>query len=129
VGNKAGFLKAKWRDANTPTSADNPIAAPSPYWGNTPIWNSRTTVHNQMFDAQGRIWFTARIRDAETPAFCRKGSSQASAKDFPIDKSTRHAEVYDPKTNIFTPIDLCFSTHHLQFDGQDRLWFSSPDRR
>jgi hypothetical protein len=126
VHNKAGFLKAKWRDDNTPTTADNPMAAPSPYWGNTPIWNSHTSVHNQMFDTQGRLWFTARIRDAATPAFCHKGSSQPSAKDFPIDKSTRHAEVYDPKTNAFTPIDLCFSTHHLQFDGQDRLWFSSP---
>ena len=126
VHNKAGFLKAKWRDANTPTTADNPIAAPSPYWGNTPIWNSHTSVHNQMFDSQGRLWFTARIRAADTPAFCRKGSSQSSAKVFPIDKSTRHAELYDPKTASFTPIDLCFSTHHLQFDGQDRLWFSSP---
>ena len=25
----------------------------------------------------------------------------------------------------FTPIDLCFPTHHLQFDKEDRLWFSA----
>jgi hypothetical protein len=35
--------------------------------------------------------------------------------------------MYDPKTGKFTPIDLCFSTHHLQFarDANDTLWFSS----
>ncbi len=34
-------------------------------------------------------------------------------------------EVYDPKTHKIDMIDLCFSTHHLQFDKNDILWFSS----
>ena len=125
VRNTVGFLKTKWRDPDTPTSADGPIYAASPYWGNTPIWNSHTTVHNPMFDEKGRLWFTARIRAATDPAFCRSGSSLSSAKDFPLERSGRQAELYDPKTKEITPIDLCFGTHHLQFDQEDRLWFSS----
>jgi hypothetical protein len=125
VHNKTGFLKTVWRDPDTPTSADGPIYAPSPYWGSTPIWNSHTTVHNPMYDAKGRLWFTARIRAAADPAFCRSGSSLPSAKDFPLERSGRQAEMYDPETKKITPIDLCFGTHHLQFDQEDRLWFSS----
>ncbi len=125
VHNTTGFVKTKWRDADTPTSADNTIYAPSPYWGSTPIWNSHTTVHNPMFDGEGRLWYTARIRAAADPAFCRKGSSQPSAQAFPLENSGRQAELYDPKTKAVTPIDLCFPTHHLQFDTEDRLWFSA----
>jgi hypothetical protein len=125
VRNSKGFVRTKWRAADTPTSADSAIYAPSPYWGSTPIWNSHTTVHNPMFDGKGRLWFTARIRPAADPAFCRKGSSQASAQAFPLENSGRQAELYDPATKAVTPIDLCFPTHHLQFDMQDRLWFSS----
>ena len=38
--------------------------------------------------------------------------------------------MYDPKTGKFTLIDLCFTTHHLQFarDANDTLWFSSGGR-
>lgn len=125
VHNTVGFVKTKWRDPDTPTSADSEIYSPSPYWGNTPIWNSHTTVHNPMFDRKGRLWFTARIRASADPAFCRTGSSQPSAQQFPLQNSGRQAEVYDPATKAITPIDLCFPTHHLQFDKEDRLWFSA----
>ncbi len=125
VHNTTGFVKTQWRDPGTPTSADGEIYAPSPYWGSTLIWNSHTTVHNPMFDAEGRLWFTARIRAAADPAFCQKGSSQPSAQAFPLEGSGRQSELYDPKTKAITPIDLCFPTHHLQFDNQDLLWFSS----
>ena len=35
--------------------------------------------------------------------------------------------MYDPSAGKFTTIDLCFTTHHLQFarDANDTLWFSS----
>ncbi len=125
VRNTTGFVKTKWRDADTPTSAANTIYAPSPYWGDTAIWNSHTTVHNPMFDGTGRLWYTARIRASADPDFCRKGSTQASAQAYPLQNSGRQAELYDPKTKVITPIDLCFPTHHLQFDKEDRLWFSS----
>src|SRR6185437_4513241 len=125
VHNTTGFVKTKWRDADTPTSADATIYAPSPYWGTKVIWNSHTTVHNPMFDGTGRLWFTARIRANSNPDFCRKGSPQASAQLYPLQNSNRQAELYDPKTKAITPVDLCFPTHHLQFDKEDRLWFSS----
>ena len=72
--------------------------APSPYWGGEAIWNGQANIHNPMFDAQGRVWFTARIRPADDPAFCKAGSDHPSAKLFPLQRSGRQAAMYDPKT-------------------------------
>ena len=104
--------------------------APSLYWGSERIWKSQSTVHNVMFDAAGRLWMTARIRPPQTPAFCRAGSDLVSAKLFPMQQAARQAAVYDPKTNKFTLIDTCFTTHHLAFaeDANNTLWFSSGGR-
>jgi hypothetical protein len=33
-------------------------------------------------------------------------------------------QMYDPKTKKVTPIDLCFGTHHLNFDNNDVLWYT-----
>jgi len=119
-------IKAPPRDANTPTTRDNVISAPSPYWGATPIWDSQTNIHNPMFDDKGRVWLTARIRAAETPAFCRAGSSHPSAKLFPTQTTGRNLSVYDPATKKFSLIDTCYSTHHLNFayDADNTLWTS-----
>jgi hypothetical protein len=80
-----------------------------------------------MLDKEGRVWFTARIRGEDNPAFCKKGSDHPSAKAFPVEKSTRQLAMYDPKTQKFTLIDTCFSTHHLQFanDDDNTLWTSA----
>src|SRR5205085_1186627 len=48
----------------------------------------------------------------------------ASAKAFPINQSNRQMQMYDPKTKKVTPIDLCFGTHHLNFDSNDVLWYT-----
>ncbi len=126
VRNVAAKVKAPARDKNTPTTKDNVIAAPSPYWGNTPIWDSRTNIHNPMFDDKGRVWLTSRIRASETPAFCRAGSSHPSARAFPTQTTGRNLAMYDPATRKFSLIDTCFSTHHLNFayDGDNTLWTS-----
>jgi len=99
---------------------------PSPYWGDETIWVSKASMHNPMFDKEGRVWFTARVRNPENPAFCQKGSDHPSAKLTPMDKSNRHLSVYDPKTKKYTMVDTCFGTHHLQFgyDENDTLWTS-----
>ena len=122
----ATMVKAPPRDANTPTTRNNVIPAPSPYWGATPIWDSQTNIHNPMFDGEGRVWLTQRIRAPETPAFCRAGSSHPSAKLFPTQTTGRNLAVYDPRTKKFSLIDTCFSTHHLNFayDDNDTLWTS-----
>jgi hypothetical protein len=119
-------VKAPPRDAGTPTTKDNVIPAPSPYWGATPVWDSQTNIHNPMYDGEGRVWLTQRIRASETPAFCRAGSSHPSAKLFPTQTTGRNLAVYDPKTKKFSLIDTCYSTHHLNFayDADNTLWTS-----
>ena len=114
------------RDPNTPSHANDPMS-PSPHWGDKPIWDSKTSNHNPMMDHLGRVWFTARIRGFDNPAFCRKGSNHPSAKVFPMDRSTRHTSFYDPKSGKFSLISTCFPTHHLSFgeDADNTLWFSS----
>ena len=130
VKNTWSQVKLPVQDPKTPNSADDAIVAPSPYWGEEAIWNGQSNIHNPMFDAKGRVWFTARIRPADDPAYCKAGSDQTSAKLFPLKTSGRQAAMYDPKTGKFTLIDLCFTTHHLQFarDANDTLWFSSGGR-
>jgi streptogramin lyase len=124
--NVASTFKASVRDADTPTTHDDPVLAPSPYWGDERIWDSRAIAHNPMLDQSGRVWYTARIRAASNPAFCKQGSNLASAKDFPIDASERQLAVYEPKSGKYAFVDTCFSTHHLQFaeDANNTLWTS-----
>ena len=127
VKNTATTIHIPVRDPNTPNSADNQMLRPSPYWGDEKIWASQASVHNPMFDKEGRVWFTARIRGPDNPAFCKAGSDHPSAKLFPVERSTRQLAMYDPKTKKFTLIDTCFTTHHLQFafDADNTLWTSS----
>jgi hypothetical protein len=126
VKNARGSVKAFPRDAETPTTKDNEIPAPSPYWGMEKVWDSQTNIHNPMFDANGKVWLTARVRGPDNPAFCKAGSQHPSAKYFPTERSGRHLAVYDPATKKYTPIDTCYSTHHLNFasDANDTLWTS-----
>jgi hypothetical protein len=124
--NLATTFRARVRDADTPSTHDDPVLSPSPYWGDERIWDSRAVAHNPMLDRSGRVWYTARIRAAGNPTFCKKGSAHPSAKEFPLDASERQLAVYEPKDGKYTFVDTCFSTHHLQFaeDSNDTLWTS-----
>jgi hypothetical protein len=124
--NVASTFKASVRDPDTPTTHDDPVVAPSPYWGEERIWDSRANAHNPMLDQFGRVWYTARIRTANNPPYCKNGSNLPFAKDFPIDSSERQVAVYEPKSGKYTFVDTCFSTHHLQFaeDANNTLWTS-----
>ena len=125
VHNTTSWVKVPFRDANTP-GQPKPLQA-STFWGDESIWDSHTTVHNPMFDQQGRVWFTSRIRAADNPAFCKAGSDLVSAKLTPTDRSGRQLAVYDPKTKEVSMVDTCFATHHLLFaeDANNTLWTSS----
>jgi len=114
------------RDPKTPTTRTDPLT-PSPYWGAEPIWDSQANIHNPMYDEKARVWFTARVRPPDNPAFCKKGSDHPSAKVFPLERATRHLSMYDPKSKKFTLISTCFPTHHLMFaeDANHTLWTSS----
>jgi hypothetical protein len=125
VDNKAGLIKSEYRDPKTPTTKTDIILAPSPYWGNEPIWDSHTVIHNPMYDEKGRVWLTARTRPNANPDFCKAGSDHPSAKIYPKATSNRQVEFLDPKTQKITMIDLCFNTHHLEFDKDNVLWFSA----
>ncbi len=107
------------------SAIEKPLAA-SAYWGMEKIWDTKFDNHNDMFDAQGRVWMTGTNRAPATPAFCRKGSENPYAKRFPIESNERQLAVFDPKTANFTFVNTCFNTHHLQFgfDGHNTLWTS-----
>jgi hypothetical protein len=123
---RASTIPAAVRDADTPTTHDDPVLEPSPYWGKERIWRSRAIAHNPMLDRSGRVWYTARIRAPDNPAFCKRGSAHPSAQAFPIESSERQLALYAPQSGKYTFVDTCFSTHHLQFaeDAQDTLWTS-----
>ena len=79
VNSTTAQVRVPVRDPKTPSSADDKVVAPSAYWGDEAIWHSQTNVHNPMFDGNGRVWITARIRPSENPEFCKEGSSHPSA--------------------------------------------------
>ena len=85
-----------------------------------------TNIHNPMKDAEGRVWYTARLRRPTTqPEWCFETDNRF-AQWFPLERSGRNVSFYDPATEQFTMIDTCFGTHHLQFghDEDDTLYFS-----
>jgi hypothetical protein len=93
---------------------------PSLWWGEEHLWGNPpydpADPHNPMFDSKGRVWMTSKIRPNQDPAWC-SDPSNPFAEWFPLRSSGRQASYYDPKTQKFTLIDTCFSTHHLQFDN------------
>jgi hypothetical protein len=109
------------------TAVSEQVGQPSPYWGNEQIWSTRVNAHSNTMDHKGRVWNTSRIRPAENPAWCRKGSSHPSAMAYPLNNSGRQYSVYDSKTKQFTLVDTCFGTFHLNFawDANNTMWSGS----
>jgi hypothetical protein len=126
MANTDTTFRAPVRDTDTPTTNSDPIGAPSPYWGDERIWDSKANAHNPMLDQDGRVWYTARIRAPQNPDYCREGSDHPSAKLTPTSRAGRHLSVYEPDTGEYHFVDICYSTHHLQFaeDENNTLWTS-----
>ena len=126
VNYKATQIKHPYRDPKTPSSSELPLG-PSVYWGEEAIWDGHTSIHNPIMDEKGRVWFTARVRPAANPDFCKKGSDHPSAKVVPLNESPRHLSMYDPKTGKWSLISTCFGTHHLYFakDANNTQWTSA----
>jgi hypothetical protein len=99
---------------------------PSAYWGSERIWDTHANNHNSMLDRRGRVWLAASVRPPDNPAYCKAGSDLPSARAFPIDRAIRHLAMFDPKTQKYTFVDTCYSTHHPEFgfDANDTLWTS-----
>ncbi len=125
ANHKSGLIKTEWRDAKTPTTKTDQIFAASPYWGNEPVWDSHSLNHNPMQDEKGRVWLTSRIRPNANPAFCKTGSKHPSATAFPMNVSRRQLQMYDPATKKIVTLDTCYSTHHLNFAKDGKIYFSS----
>ena len=121
---EAGRFSLQVRDPLTPTTASTPPLAPSPYWDDEVIWDSQSVAHSFAMDEQARVWIAARVRPADAPAFCRAGSSHPSAQAFPLERSNRHMQIWDPATRELTTVDTCFGTHHLNLDDEDVMWFT-----
>ena len=111
------------RDPQTPTTASTLPLMSSPYWGGEVIWDSQSVAHSFAMDSQARVWIAARVRPPETPAFCQEGSSHPSAQVFPIARSNRQVQMWDPAAEKITTVNTCFGTHHLNFAEDDKLWF------
>ena len=111
------------RDPLTPTTASTLPLMSSPYWGGEVIWDSQSNAHSFAMDSRARVWIAARVRPPETPAFCQEGSSHPSAQVFPIARSTRQVQMWDPAAGKITTVNTCFGTHHLNFAEDDKLWF------
>ena len=124
--------KNAWTQVTIPT---NPAAAmsprgggppTSPYWANEVIWNQVVSGHSNEMDQKARVWNTTSTRTPnETPAYCKEGSPNSSAKAFPIAGGRgRQYTVYDPKTKKIEIVDTCFSTFHLNFaaDANNTIW-------
>jgi hypothetical protein len=122
----ASAVELTVRDPATEPASPPTMPQPSPYWGREVLWDSRNNVHNPMFDEQGRVWITSAVRPPENPDYCKDGKLHPSAALFPLERASRHLQMYDPKTRQLTHISTCFGTHHLMFaeDANHTLWTS-----
>jgi hypothetical protein len=90
--------------------------------------HSLVAPHNAMMDEHGRAWLTTRIASWK-PDYCARfgitpGSGEGEAGGR---QGTGSFTVFDPKTQKFDVVPVCFGTHHLEFgDGPEgRLWTCS----
>jgi hypothetical protein len=122
---KAGELPVPILAPGAPSFFPQKTVMPSPYWGEEVIWSNPANPHNPMMDHRGRVWMTSQVRGVANPDYCKSGDNPY-AKHFPMERSTRQAALYDPRTEKMVAIDTCYSTHHLQFaeDKDHTLYFS-----
>ncbi|MSO20566.1 MAG: carboxypeptidase regulatory-like domain-containing protein [Acidobacteria bacterium] len=126
VKNTATQIKIPLRDLETPYASPRTGFQSSVYWDEEPIWDSKVNAHNPMIDQEGRVWLTSKVSPNDNPEFCKKGSDHPSAKLFPVESSSRHIAMYNPKGRRWTLVQTCYSTHHLFFaeDANHTLWTS-----
>jgi hypothetical protein len=95
-------------------------------FGEEAVWNDPANPHNPMLDEHGRVWLTTRVQGIDNPDWCKAGSDNGYAQNFPMNRAGRHTGYYDPETQKFVLIHTCFGTHHLQFaeDESNTLYFS-----
>ena len=93
---------------------------PSPYWDQEQIWERMSDPRSVALDAQGRVWFTGRIRGGQNPAHC---TSNKFGKYHPLENGGRQVMMYDPKTKQFLEVDTCFTADHNQISRDGVMYF------
>jgi hypothetical protein len=101
---------------------------PSPYWGDEVVFDDTLNQEGAQRDSKGRIWFTMADHKVDPP-YCRPGSKNPFAKNYPIVNNGRDIEYFDPKTSKFTTIETCFGGSHMMFDtdNDETLYMSAGD--
>jgi hypothetical protein len=136
-----------------PTWSPKTLTATSPYWGDEVIWDDPLNPKNTQIDKAGRLWVSVENRPPEAPNFCKASAGNIYAQAWQsgqVSKTQTSAgrfqdtlqntgvrmpwesppgwglAVYDPKTNKFESIDLCFGQSHAVFanDKDETLFFS-----
>ncbi|MGE0543921.1 MAG: hypothetical protein AB7R89_27460 [Dehalococcoidia bacterium] len=80
--------------------------------------------HTGTMDGKGRLWMSMIGRYSYVASFCSDPENKF-ARYFPRDvKAGLVAGMFDPKTRSSEMLPVCFGTHHLNFDKDDRLYFS-----
>jgi hypothetical protein len=119
-------VKMPYRDDPQSISTFSPLGMehPSLYWGEELVAQERQKTEVQMMDPKGRVWMMLAFRRAENPAWCREGSSNPFARNYPLNQSGRQVAFYDLKTKQTTLIDTCFTTHHgaFAYDQDDTFY-------
>ena len=113
-------------DPKTPPGKPQSMPVPSPYWGTKLYWFDPAITNHAAMDSKGRVWMSARFRVPENqPAFCKDHPSAALA---PMPTSFRQIQYYDPKTQQFKQVDICFDVHHVQFasDADETIYGNGP---
>ncbi|MGD0907955.1 MAG: carboxypeptidase regulatory-like domain-containing protein [Candidatus Acidiferrales bacterium] len=101
---------------------------PSPYWGDEIVFDDTLNQEGAQRDSKGRVWFTM-ANHKVNPAYCKPGSNNPFAKNYPIVNNGRDIEYFDPKSNKFTTIETCFGGSHMMFDTDkdETLYMSAGD--
>jgi len=127
--NEQSFVNVPLQDENKRKqlvfhhSSQQPLAA-SPYWGNKLIWDDPINPNAPMMDSKGRVWFDVLNRPPANPAWCKQGSDNPFAKNFPINSSGRHVDYFDPKTGKLGFVDTCFAGQHVMFaEDKDETFY------
>ena len=133
VKNVATTFKAPVRDPQMPinlgpghAAAVKPLHAVAVLGRRSDLGDARQQPQLDVRPEGTRLAGRVGARQRQSRRSAGEGSTHPSAKVFPLDRAIRHLAILDPKTQKYTFVDTCFSTHHLQFgyDANDTLWTS-----
>ena len=124
VNNTATERRIPVLEDDIPPGKPQSMPRPSPYWGDELYWYDPAISNHAAMDSKGRVWMSSRFRKPENqPEFCE---NHPSARLAPQPTSFRQMQYFDPATETFHQVDICFDTHHVQFaEGEDDIIYAN----